>query len=251
MVSDFKFDNLLLLCSLNIRDIGINTLNTLINWIKTKRFNLIFLQETYITTTCLWNLKMTSKVLVVLFKVSNTSHGKGVAIILTNNFPDYTVIDKHIDRDGKKFLINIRLNDSNEIFTLVCIYAPNDVNQRIIFLKKLDTWITKKFANPNNILIGGDFNCCDSENARFSNKIDKSSKFLTNLKVKHNLSDIYRQCNPSKIEFSCNHLNMKSRNSQIDFILASDHSAGYAKASTLLHAPDHKAVCASFDSPYR
>ena len=96
--------------------------------------------------------------------ISDTSHGKGVAIILSNNFPDYTVIDNHIDTDERKILINIQLNDSNEIFILARIYAPNDVNQRIIFLKKLDTWITNNCTNnnANNILIGGDFNCCDN-----------------------------------------------------------------------------------------
>ena len=44
-----------------------------------------------------------------------------------------------------------------------------------------------------------------------------------------------------------------SRNSQINFILVSDNLSGYAKASAILYAPvpDHKAVCASFDSNYR
>ena len=226
----------------------------MINWIKTKRFNLIFLQETFITNSLSPEFENDINSFGSAFQsISDTSHGKGVAIILTKHFPDYTLIDKHIDIDGRKILINIRLNDSNEIFTLVCIYAPNDVNQRIIFLKKLDTWITKNCANQNNILIGSDFNCCDSENDRFCNKLDKSSKFFTNLKVIHNLSDIYRWCNPNKIEFSYNHPSIKSRNSRIDFILASNHLSGYAKASIILYAPapDHKAVGASFDSNYR
>ena len=49
------------------------------------------------------------------------------------------------------------------------------------------------------------------------------------------------------------HTNIKSRNSQIDFILANDNLSGYAKASVILYAPapDHKAVCANFDSKYR
>ena len=77
----------------------------------------------------------------------------------------------------------------------------------------------KNCSNTNNILIGGDFNCCDSENDRFSNKLDKSSKFFTNLKVIHNLSEVYRQCSPNKMEFAYNHQTITSRNSRIDFIL--------------------------------
>ena len=57
--------------------------------------------------------------------------------------------------------------------TLVSIYAPNDVNHRINFFVELERWIEKYSKAPNNILIGGDFNCCDVYD-RPSKWLDKS-----------------------------------------------------------------------------
>ena len=70
-----------------------------------------------------------------------SNHSKGVAIILTNNFPEYSLIDKQTDEEGRIVLLNIKLLFNNEIYTLMNVYAPNDTQHRINFLKKINKFI--------------------------------------------------------------------------------------------------------------
>ena len=56
-----------------------------------------------------------------------TKHSKGVAFIM-KECEEMTVIDKHVDDDGRLILMNVNVKDI--IYTFVCIYAPNKENER-------------------------------------------------------------------------------------------------------------------------
>ena len=135
-------------------------LKKVLTWCNEKKFNTIFLQETFVTSDIVKPFNKNVKEYGNVFhSTTYTSHGRGVAIILSNTFPDYKVLDVHTDSDGRRVLLNIEIISSKTVLTLISIYAPNDVNHRINFFNELETWIEKYSKAPNNIIIGGDFNC--------------------------------------------------------------------------------------------
>ena len=100
-------------------------------------FNAIFLQATFMTE----NLSSLFKNCIehvgeVYQSLSNSSNSKGVAIILTNNFPEYRMIDKQKDEEGRIVLLNIKVLFNNEVYTLINVYATNDAQHCITILKK-------------------------------------------------------------------------------------------------------------------
>ena len=138
------------------------------------------------------------------------------------------------------------------VLTLISIYAPNDTSQRIKFFQDLDVWIRQYSKDPQNTIIGGDFNCCDKHD-RQSKKSDRSSEALRNFKDLHDLTDVYRFCNPGKHDFTYVHPSDKSRNSRIDYIFSSDTILEFIKSCKIINAPvpDHKAVTTGFDTNNR
>ena len=238
-------------CSVNVRGLrNEKKRNVLMHWAEKKSFNAIFLQETFITEN-LSNLFENSLMHVgkAYQSLSNSSHSKGVAIILTNSFPDYSFIDKHIDQDGRIVLLNIELLHNNEIYTFINVYAPNDVQQRINFLKKINNFINQHAKSHKNIIICGDFNTCDNQNDRASLKFDQSSEHFRHLKISNNLTDSFKHKNPGKNLYTYVHSSQPGRNSRIDYILTSSSLVEFITSSDICTAPvpDHKAVHTTLD----
>ena len=76
----------------------------------TKQFSAAFLQETFVTGDILQSFNKNVKENGNVFhSTTYTSHGRGVAIILSHNFSDYKVIDVHTDSEGRRVLINIEI----------------------------------------------------------------------------------------------------------------------------------------------
>ena len=59
---------------------------------------------------------------------------------------------------GRTLLVNAKIGE--EVLTLVNIYAPNSEKDRIDFYTKVENWINEDSLNTDNIILGGDFNCC-------------------------------------------------------------------------------------------
>ena len=53
--------------------------------------------------------------------------------MLSKNF-NGNVISSHSDHHGRLILLNIEINE--HVYTLVNVYAPNDIHERIVFLGK-------------------------------------------------------------------------------------------------------------------
>lgn len=62
----------------------------------------------------------------------------------------YEFVNKHESDNGRKVLINIKIN--GEIYTVVNIYAPNGVKERISFLKKSKAWIKRYILDMDRLL---------------------------------------------------------------------------------------------------
>ena len=113
----------------------------------------------------------------------------------------------HSDNNGRLLLLNLEI-DKQE-FTIVNVYAPNEMQDRISFFKYMKSVVDTHAVNKNRLIIAGDFNCVLSENDGITRKIDKSTDILEHTIVQLNVIDIWRFLNPNTTEFtyidpSCN-----------------------------------------------
>ena len=161
--------------SLNVR--GLNNSNkrySAFNWVESGQYNVCLLQETFCTRSAGgqfqngWSGEVCNS-------FSNSPHSRGVCIMLSKNF-SYNVLSKHSDANGRLILLNLEVNDKE--FTIVNVYAPNVISERIIFFKQVSKFINQHAVNKSGLIIGGDYNCVLTEKDRVSGVIDKSSKVL-------------------------------------------------------------------------
>jgi exonuclease III len=173
--------------TLNIRGLCVKgKRESLFRYLETKNVNVAFLQETYCTqqfeqTFCNgWNGQ-------VFHSFTDTSHGRGVCIMINSNV-QYQLISKYCDNDGRKMIVNIKIND--DYFSLISIYCPNKEGHRIEFIKQLTKCVQEKSISPENVLIGGDFNCVISKMARKRNNADRGPTHLKSFIEKLALIDV-------------------------------------------------------------
>ena len=170
-------------------------------WLKEKNAGIIFLQETYWTEDILSNIEKEwgSKILLS----QGTQHSKGTAILFSKNI-NLDLLNVHRSDDGRMILANIKIEDKN--MTLINIYAPNNQNDRKSFFNKVLKWSTQYSTNIEEIIMGGDYNCVEShkldrnENTQYTT--DTSLKSYLNLKEKLFLSDVWREMQPHKKQYT-------------------------------------------------
>ena len=63
------------------------------------------------------------------------------------------------DDHGRYILAEIVIDNTKVV--LVNVYAPNDANQQVVFLRGLSNNLLNKYGNEN-LVLGGDFNCAIS-----------------------------------------------------------------------------------------
>jgi exonuclease III len=231
--------------SLNVRGINeISKRNTVYTWIKENKYDICFLQETYCTEAAKTQFDKQWKG-DVFHSVSNSSHSRGVCILLSSNLT-YNIISSHTDNEGRMVLVNLEI-DGNE-YTLVNIYAPNKVFDRISFFKNMTRFITEYALNKNRLFIGGDFNCVLTASDRSSGKTDKSMNVLKELVKTYSLVDVWKDFNPNRKEYTFIDSSFRMRNSRIDYIFCSRSIKSLCVSSSICQAPapDHKAVCLHF-----
>ena len=102
------------------------------------------------------------------------------------------------DSDGRILSL---LVDSNSLkLNIICLYAPNTVSDRKLFFSRLHTLI----LSSSDLILGGDFNCIDSDLNPLHIKSDFSAekRCLSALKSDLCLVDIFRRRNPTTISFT-------------------------------------------------
>ena len=234
-------DNLKFL-SVNVR--GLNTKEKrlkLFNWLKYSKTDIVFLQETHFTeeNESLYNFSWYGK---IIHCFSDSTFSRGVSI-LTKNGLDINILNTHRSNDGRKLLINVKLNDVE--FTLVNIYAPNNETHRIQFFKRLRSFINNYSNISSKIILCGDFNC------KIDNCTDKSSKILNDVITQLNLIDLWASKYDKNNGFTwCDASNTPK--SRIDFVFISKNLLNKSKSPTLQKIPgthsngtrmsDHKAI---------
>ena len=124
-------------------------------WLQKRKYDVIYLQETYCTESFLTSFNRDWKG-SVFHSVSLSEHSKGCCILISDRIK-CDVVNQQNTQDGRAVLVNANIND--RLYTLVCTYAPNILKQRVEFLSHLKSWIQKYCLSEDNMIIGGDFNC--------------------------------------------------------------------------------------------
>ncbi len=227
--------------SLNVR--GLNNTskrNVIFRWIEENRYDICCLQETYCTKPN--NVKFKKGWPGELYhSFSNSTHSRGVCILLHKKL-NVDIVSSASDKCGRIVLLNIEIDKLG--YSIISIYAPNAVHDRIVFFEQLHAFVNLHALNMNRIIIAGDFNCVVEKNDRISGKVDRSTSSLNDLIGEFNLIDLWRFINPFSKECTYIDPSYNMRNSRIDLLLCSDTLKSECTESKICQAPtpDHKAV---------
>ena len=133
------------LLSLNVNGLrDIDKLNSVFAAIKSRHANIKYLQETFWDDNVieiykhLWEGKIFYK------------NRRGVAILISKEC-SYNFIFNSNDTEGRILKINVKMD--NDVYSLVIVYAPDDINEFLKKFKELTNLIDSK-----NTIVAGDFN---------------------------------------------------------------------------------------------
>ena len=125
------------------------------------------------------------------------------------------------------------------------IYAPNDLQQQLAFLRNLNNFLITN-VDIGNLIVGGDWNVTLEAVDKKGGSQWKPTSYrnqLISMMKEFSLIDVYRNLNPSKLCFTYESKALKL-SSRIDFFLVSQPLADrVSHLDTLVSiAPDHKAI---------
>ena len=143
------------IASLNVRGLqNKNKRNRIFQYFKSKKYDIILLQETYSTPQDenIWKKEWEGPT----FFSSLNNHKCGVAILCTNNRNKLKAFYENTHKPGRHLSIKIDMESSS--FIITNIYTPNIPRKRKKFFQKLETYI----KNNNNNILGGDFNMVEN-----------------------------------------------------------------------------------------
>ena len=178
----------------------------------------------------------------VTFSFHMDQHSRGVCILI-NRSCSYTVESLNKDQNGR--IISINLSSSSANISLCNIYAPNDLQQQLAFLRNLNNFLITN-VDIGNLIVGGDWNVTLEAVDKKGGSQWKPTSYrnqLISMMKEFSLIDVYRNLNPSKLCFTYESKALKL-SSRIDFFLVSQPLANWVShLDTLVSiAPDHKAI---------
>ena len=237
--------NSLKIVTINVRGIrDKKKRHILINWLKKRDFEIVCLQETFVTQESLSDIEKDFHEIGKYFaSCTDSVHSRGVGILISHKINQWKLLNVHRDTEGRKVMINIK-NLSGEVYSISSLYVPNNLQLRIQFIKNCNDWVKQNAADVQNLVITGDFNTCYDEFDRESSKLDKSADTFNEFIKKNDLIDSFRSANPCVKGFTYIHASDSKRNSRIDYILVSKPTVQAISSSSVIScpAPDHKAL---------
>jgi exodeoxyribonuclease-3 len=123
----------------------------LIEWSKQQQSNILLIQETHFSQNIENKLILDFK--GSLYQSNGTSNSRRVAIWIKKNV-EFKLIDEYKDNERRLLLINVEI--SNAIYTIINIYAPNNMNKRNTFFKQVDRLINE--YSIGQIILAADYN---------------------------------------------------------------------------------------------
>ena len=155
----------------------------------------------------------------------------------------YTIESLNRDQNGR--IISINLSSGSANTSLCNIYAPNDLQQQLAFLRTLNNFLITN-VDTANLIVGGDWNVTLEAVDKKGGSQWKPTSYrnqLISMMKEFSLIDVYRNLNPNKLCFTYESKALKL-SSRIDFFLVSQPLANrVSHLDTLVSiAPDHKAI---------
>ncbi|CAC5361461.1 unnamed protein product [Mytilus coruscus] len=205
------------------------------------RYDIVALQETFrkpdfiVENKKHWNGE-------IFFSCSDTNR-QGVAFLVSPKYKNYVTEIKGFD--GR--FIYIQLEVDNKIIDIVNVYCPNVVNEKDLFLKKINDNIPRS----DDLILLGDFNQSLSPLDRVGKHFeDKAFKSPNNLLDSFNIYDVWRARFPTSREFSWRRvIENKLVQSRIDYIFISKMFTSFVKNVYYKHTAftDHSFVVLNID----
>lgn len=231
--------------SLNVRGLnGSRKRRQVFRWLHQQKADIIFLQETYssLDTIGRWETEWGGKIV----SSHGSFHSRGVMILFK---PRLDVnIEKIASNDhGRCILAEIVIDNTKVV--LVNVYAPNDPNQQVVFLRGLSNNLLSKYGNEN-LVLGGDFNCViGSLDKRGGKPVDTRKASIIELKAlikTHNLLDTWRYKNPDSFGPTWANPSMKIQ-CRLDHLFVSNQPSNRICESKIIPNiySDHSAVVLS------
>ena len=142
--------------SLNVRGIRSTTKSkALFTWLDERKYDIIFLQETYSTLDVenIWKMQWQGK----LQFAHGSNHSCGVMILVRSDL-DFGIKSVNFDGEGRSIIMEADVQGSLFLFVNIC--APNKVQDQCQFF---DNYLNKKIEDivvnkEHRIILGGDFN---------------------------------------------------------------------------------------------
>ena len=130
--------NKLRFLSLNVRGLlDAKKRNRFLLWIKNQKPDVVFLQETFFTKGNIGQISRSFKDFGYkdVNSLSDSNHSRGVTILLSEKI-NYDIVKDIVDNEGRMIMLNVTINGVG--LSLVNVYAPNQVTQRVVFFYKTE-----------------------------------------------------------------------------------------------------------------
>ena len=146
-----------------------------------------------------------------------STNSKGVALLFNRKFK-YDILNIQKEKSGRLISASVKFGD--KCVRLVCVYAPNDGNERVKFFRST---VEEHIDNEEHTILLGDFNCTLHDVERYGDvkRKEVGREELEALMKRQKLSDVYRKRHPDSTSFTYFKPNSSIR-SRIDFILLSE-----------------------------
>ena len=211
-------------------------------WALNQKANIIFIQESHFTADIVSSITRDFPDWYTCHSFG-TNYSRGCSIFIHKSI-DFKIINSIEDENGRFILLNLEVSDNQ--FTLINIYANNEMKYRNLLIKRLTSLIESDAVGIK--LFGGDFN----DTLTISDRITNSKKpkkcpanEVTSLIKKYNLTDIWRIKHPHEKQFTWRRKNGIER-SRIDFWLLEENALPLVYTSDIrpiqINATDHMAI---------
>ena len=189
--------------------------NKIYLWLKSNKFDIVYLQETHCTSADVARLEQNCPG-KLYHSCTDSKNSRGVAILISDTF-EHSVVSCNTDSDGRRILLHIE-HDGDDL-TLVNVYAPNNQSDRKAFFTRCEKWIRKYNKSENNLLLGGDMNCCVNNDDRIpvTHLKDASRGALKKLVDTLNLCDCWQVEAQENNKFTWNNADLTIK-SRIDYM---------------------------------
>ena len=233
--------------SLNCRGLGSSKKRRdVLHYLKNMNYDIYFLQDTHLTDrkepllSSVWRGKS--------YHSFGTFNSRGTSILINPQL-QHDIIYEEKCKKGDFILSVIKIHGNT--YTLLNIYGPNE--DRPSFFLHLKEQLSK--LSCENLIIAGDFNFVmdfklDSNYRRQNNPGARDA--FAQIVEEENLSDIWRQMNPSKRAFTWTKLN-PYKFGRLDMFFIGDHLIDNVLSSSILpgYRSDHSIVTVHLRTPQK